>query len=53
MKFKNLFGRSKEPAVKAEVETKPEPVVEAEAETKWRPKKSKAAAKRAMRKKRF
>ncbi len=42
MKFKELFGGDKEPAVKAETETK------------WKPKvKGKAAAKRAKRKKRF
>jgi hypothetical protein len=63
MKFKDVFGGDKEPAVKAEAETKTEPAVKAEAETKtepavkakaetkWKPKvKGKAAAKR---KKRF
>ncbi len=54
MKFKDLFGRDKEPKVKAEAEAKTEPVVKAEAEAKWKPKvKGKAAAKRAKRKKRF
>jgi uncharacterized protein YceH (UPF0502 family) len=54
MKFKDLFGGDKEPAVKAEAETKTEPAVKAKAETKWKPKvKGKAAAKRAKRKKRF
>ncbi len=54
MKFKDLFGGDKEPAVKAEAETKTEPAVKAKAKTKWKPKvKSKAAAKRAKRKKRF
>ena len=41
MKFKELFGGDKEPAVKAE------------AETKWKPKVKGKAAKRAKRKKRF
>ncbi len=42
MKFKDLFGGDKKPAVKAK------------AETKWKPKvKGKTAAKRAKRKKRF
>lgn len=51
MKFKDVFGGDKEPAVKAEAETKTEPAVKAKAETKWKPKvRGKAAAKR---KKRF
>ena len=51
MKFKDVFGGDKEPAVKAEAETKTEPAVKSKAETKWKTKvKGKAAAKR---KKRF
>ncbi len=51
MKFKDLFGRDKEPAVKAEAETKTKPAVKAKAETKTKPKvKGKAVAKRAKRK---
>ncbi len=54
MKFKDLFGRDKEPVVQAEAETKTEPAVKAKAETKTEPKvKGRAAAKRAKRKKRF
>ena len=53
MKFKDLFGGDKEPAVKAEAETKTEPAVKAKAETKWKPKVKGKAAKRAKRKKRF
>ena len=54
MKFKDLFGGSKESKVKAKAETKAKPAVKAKAETKWKPKaKSKAASKRAKRKKRF
>tara|TARA_B100000315_G_C14057408_1_gene354651 strand:+ start:362 stop:487 length:126 start_codon:yes stop_codon:yes gene_type:complete len=41
MIFKDVFGGSKEPAVKAEMETK------------WKPKKDKAASKRPKRGKRF
>ncbi|MFC2025326.1 hypothetical protein ACFLTG_02825, partial [Chloroflexota bacterium] len=37
MKFKDLFGRDKEPKVKVEAETKIEPAVEVEAETKIEP----------------
>jgi len=37
MKFKDLLGGDKEPAVEAEEETKVEPAVEAEAETKTEP----------------
>ncbi len=54
MKLKDLFGGDKEPAVKAEAETKTKPEAKAKVETKWKPKvKGKAAAKRAKRKKRF
>ncbi len=66
MRFKDLFGGDKEPAVKAKPATKTKsvvkakpatktkPAVKAKAETKWKPKvKGKAAAKRAKRKKRF
>jgi len=66
MKFKDLFGGDKEPAVKAEAETKTKPAVKAKAETKtkpvvkakaeteWKPKvKGKKASRRAKRKKRF
>ena len=37
MKLKDLFGGDKEPAVKAEAETKTKPAVKAEAETKTEP----------------
>ncbi len=53
MKLKDLSGGDKEPAVKAEAETKTEPAVKAKAETKWKPKVKDKAAKRAKRKKRF
>ncbi|MFC1964170.1 hypothetical protein ACFLV1_02180 [Chloroflexota bacterium] len=53
MKFKDILGGSKEPAMEAKVEPIPEPVVKDKAKTKWRPRVNKAAAKRAKRKKRF
>ncbi len=54
MNFQDLFGGSKEPAVKAEAETKTEPEVKVEAKTNWKPKvKDKTATKRAKRKRRF
>ncbi len=51
MNIKGLFGEDKEPAVKAETETKSKPAVKAKAETKTKPKvKGKAVAQRAKRK---